>query len=73
MATSSNDATRQPRKLTKAQAGSKGGTRTRDIYGLSHFSRIGKLGGAKGRVGALGGATGKGNGKTRTRNRQAGG
>lgn len=35
-------------KMTRAEAGRKGGRRTRERYGEEHFGRIGRIGGKKG-------------------------
>jgi general stress protein YciG len=36
------------RKMTRAEAGRKGGRTTKERYGEEHFGRIGKIGGKKG-------------------------
>jgi general stress protein YciG len=36
------------RKMSKAEAGRKGGLSTKERYGDRHFSEIGKMGGRKG-------------------------
>ena len=38
----------QPQKMTRAEAGRKGGKTTKQRYGEEHFGRIGKIGGKKG-------------------------
>ncbi|MFP5297701.1 MAG: hypothetical protein ACLGHL_01780 [Actinomycetota bacterium] len=38
----------QPRKMSRAEAGRKGGQTTKSRYGEEHFGRIGKIGGKKG-------------------------
>ena len=40
--------TPQPRKMSRAEAGRKGGRTTKQRYGEEHFGRIGKIGGKKG-------------------------
>lgn len=35
-------------KMTRAEAGRKGGRTTKDRYGEDHFGRIGRIGGKKG-------------------------
>lgn len=35
-------------KMSRAEAGAKGGRATKDRYGPEHFGRIGKIGGKKG-------------------------
>ena len=35
-------------KMTRAEAGRKGGRATKDRYGEDHFGRIGRIGGKKG-------------------------
>ena len=35
-------------KMSRAEAGSRGGKSTKDRYGGEHFGRIGKIGGKKG-------------------------
>ncbi|MFN2526316.1 MAG: hypothetical protein ABR505_08640 [Actinomycetota bacterium] len=35
-------------KMSRAEAGRKGGTTTKQRYGEEHFERIGKIGGKKG-------------------------
>jgi len=40
--------TRENRKMTRAEAGAKGGRTTKARYGDEHFGRIGKIGGKKG-------------------------
>src|SRR5438876_6887 len=40
--------TEEPRKMTRAEAGRKGGRTTKERYGEEHFGRIGKIGGKKG-------------------------
>ena len=37
-----------PRKMSRAEAGRKGGSTTKDRYGDEHFGRIGRIGGKKG-------------------------
>jgi hypothetical protein len=37
-----------PRKMSRAEAGAKGGRTTKSRYGEGHFGRIGKIGGKKG-------------------------
>jgi general stress protein YciG len=37
-----------PRKMSRAEAGRKGGRTTKDRYGDEHFGRIGRIGGKKG-------------------------
>lgn len=37
-----------PRKMTRAEAGRKGGLRTKERHGDDYFGRIGRLGGKKG-------------------------
>lgn len=37
-----------PRKMSRAEAGRKGGQTTKQRYGDEHFGRIGKIGGKKG-------------------------
>ncbi len=36
------------RKMSRAEAGAKGGRTTKERYGEDHFGRIGKIGGKKG-------------------------
>ena len=38
----------EPRKMSRAEAGRKGGKTTKERYGEEHFGRIGKIGGKKG-------------------------
>ena len=38
----------RPQKMTRAEAGRKGGKTTKQRYGEEHFGRIGKIGGKKG-------------------------
>ncbi len=38
----------QSQKMTRAEAGRKGGKTTKQRYGEEHFGRIGKIGGKKG-------------------------
>lgn len=38
----------QPQKMSRAEAGRKGGRTTKQRYGEEHFGRIGKIGGKKG-------------------------
>jgi general stress protein YciG len=38
----------QTRKMSRAEAGRKGGQTTKSRYGDGHFGRIGKIGGKKG-------------------------
>jgi general stress protein YciG len=38
----------QARKMSRAEAGRKGGQTTKSRYGDGHFGRIGKIGGKKG-------------------------
>jgi hypothetical protein len=38
----------QSRKMSRAEAGRKGGKTTKERYGEEHFGRIGKIGGKKG-------------------------
>lgn len=38
----------QSRKMSRAEAGRKGGQTTKSRYGEEHFGRIGKIGGKKG-------------------------
>ncbi|GAC1408801.1 MAG: hypothetical protein NVSMB57_00650 [Actinomycetota bacterium] len=37
-----------PRKMSRAEAGRKGGLRTKERHGEDYFGRIGKMGGKKG-------------------------
>ena len=37
-----------PQKMSRAEAGRKGGKTTKERYGDEHFSRIGRIGGKKG-------------------------
>lgn len=37
-----------PTKMSRAEAGRKGGKTTKDRYGDEHFGRIGRIGGKKG-------------------------
>jgi uncharacterized protein len=60
------------RKMSRAEAGRKGGRTTKDRYGEEHFGRIGRIGGKKGgettksrhgtefyqRIGKIGGSNG---------------
>jgi len=38
----------QPRKMSRAEAGRKGGLSTKQKYGDNYFSEIGRMGGKKG-------------------------
>lgn len=38
----------RPKKMSRAEAGRKGGMATKQRYGDGHFSKIGRLGGKKG-------------------------
>lgn len=38
----------KPKKMSRAEAGRKGGKTTKERYGEEHFGRIGKIGGKKG-------------------------
>ncbi len=38
----------QSRKMSRAEAGRKGGRTTKERYGEEHFGRIGRIGGKKG-------------------------
>ncbi|HVE76789.1 MAG TPA: hypothetical protein VND22_08520 [Actinomycetota bacterium] len=42
------DLTGQSRKMSRVEAGRKGGMSTRRRYGKNHFSEIGRIGGKKG-------------------------
>jgi general stress protein YciG len=42
------DTAEDQRKMSRAEAGRKGGLSTKQRYGGDHFSRIGRLGGKKG-------------------------
>lgn len=42
------DARPEDRKMTRAEAGRRGGLSTKQRYGGEHFSRIGRMGGKKG-------------------------
>ena len=43
-----DDSSQTPRKMSRAEAGRKGGQTTKQRYGDEHFGRIGKIGGKKG-------------------------
>ena len=40
--------TQEARKMSRVEAGRKGGRTTRERYGPEHFGRIGRIGGKKG-------------------------
>jgi uncharacterized protein len=42
------EATTQPTKMSRAEAGRKGGKTTKERYGDEHFGKIGRIGGKKG-------------------------
>lgn len=47
-ASETTEPTDQKRKMSRAEAGAKGGRTTKERYGDDHFGRIGKIGGKKG-------------------------
>jgi general stress protein YciG len=48
METPSPDKDPTPSKMSRAEAGRKGGKTTKERYGDEHFGRIGRIGGKKG-------------------------
>lgn len=48
MATATRSKTKEPRKMSRAEAGRKGGLSTKKRYGEGYFSEIGRMGGKKG-------------------------
>lgn len=46
--TSATPAAPTPNKMSRAEAGRKGGKTTKERYGDEHFGRIGRIGGKKG-------------------------
>lgn len=48
MATATRPKTKESNKMSRAEAGRKGGLSTKQRYGDGHFSQIGRMGGKKG-------------------------
>lgn len=46
--TATTPSTPTPNKMSRAEAGRKGGKTTKERYGDEHFGRIGRIGGKKG-------------------------